>query len=367
MQSYPRPTQTKPILCGIINNMTSPIFGNLKCPELLVSAPWLLTALSDTFRTKRSKRLYDLYTSNEDVVDNVTQIDSNCVKYKNEEYACTFKVIAQGTFGEVYKVTFRIKNQIFCVALKIALDKNSPLDEHKAKKILGRMNLTKSCITYMKPLGKDVVMPLANGDLSDLLRKFNQEELDSICRHLFKILYTLFTHRCFYFDLKTKNVLYNVTGTGTVRLYLGDLGSVVAESDWGYPTTHAYERLQSSGVVYPLRFESVFDLWFVYIYQICLVYCRLFLGYDESPLPVYKNLAKTKQILTALCNKLGNGRSTKKYKEFLMHAAHDLDSTSPCLRKHRVIRFLKRFRPPVKPTQTERCQTERWPTYQVFG
>ena len=240
------------------------------------------------------------------MVDKITQIKGDKIYIGTHSVPMKKKLIASGSFGKVFQLTFEYKQKKYCLALKMPRLADEDLTE------VEYLNAPESDsnvgVIHMKAIKHDqctcVIMPMASGDLSKLYELLDSEALDQICHQMLYTLHNLLSKGIYYFDLKARNILFFVTedNDNTIYIKLADIGSVVP-LDEVFPATHTHKDLNQKGFVSIPTFCDIYTVWFVYLYQVCLLYCRLLLGHENAVLPVHDTNKHSLEILKTLCSK----------------------------------------------------------------
>lgn len=281
------------------------------------------------------------FVTGSDVIDKVKIVDDHHLCYDNSKpLNYHIKYIGKGSYGKVYQCMFHWRDRLFSVAKKSSRLKDRCLDEvwlSRYISLTGRIPGVVPLVSW--PEQNAVGMPMASGDMSDLYMTLSCPAMDQICFNLLLTLFGLMSRGFLYFDLKAKNVLYFCKTKGRIRIELGDLGSMHMDAppgpDVSYPATHTHPYLQDDGFVCAEHIENKNNILFIYVYQVCLLYCRLLLG-DAAVLPNYKNNDQSLLLLSSLCSQIKGLRSRrnlaqlgKKYLVFLEHVISDLNLGTP--------------------------------------
>lgn len=221
------------------------------------------------------------YIGAEDIIANIDVKDGQFT-YKGNPITIQFEKLKQGSYGVVDRATFVSEGQTFNFAVKRSIS-SAKLEE--AIVIEKHTNSVKCpgviSMKVRKYQGKSIaIMPLADGDLEDYIGLLNGKQADQIVRVIGQTLLCLRDQNDYYFDIKPPNILFNCNGKGLSTIYLGDMGSIIA--DYGeYIATYPPPD-HPSGFV-----RSTEKALKYYTYQLSCLYCQLVSG--DSP-PSYKTI-----------------------------------------------------------------------------
>ena len=265
------------------------------------------------------------FHSSKKLVEKITGLDKNKIRLGHTYYPTKTTYVAEGSYGVVQEHLFTVEGIECKIAEKVSKDgyRLAELDH------LGQVgNKPLEGVITMRSLNNcSIIMPLASGDLTDLFGlPLLPEQLDHICHNILLALNNLFMRKFFYFDMKGRNILYFTVDEGKIMVVFADAGSTVPVGR-GFPATHTHLQLQKKGSVSVDFLSDHFSMWYVYIYQLCLLYSRLVLG-PNVELPLAKTNKDTYRIVEHLCKSLKNrghhNPRINKYVKFLNHLLRDL-------------------------------------------
>ena len=283
-----------------------------------------------------------MYLTGPKVVDAISKIEHPYVYVGPKKVLTQTTYISSGSFGRVFERAYILKNVEYRIAEKISTSSSERLTELELLQSTDQTSF--DGVIYMKSLNdRSVLMPRAAGDLSDLYQRLDAPALDQVCQKLLFILNGLLKAKLFYFDLKAKNILYFIHRNNYMTVELGDGGGVVPNVGL-FSATHTHKDLQIDGYVDVELFSDHYVLWFFYIYQVCLLYCRLLLGQESAVLPVCKSNNDTVKIVQVLCErvKLRAPACLRKckYVTFLQAVCQDIKNRRSVDHKRRVKKFI---------------------------
>lgn len=195
--------------------------------------------------------------------------------YSNDD----LEFIGDGTNGNVYRLVLKTttiyavgsddENEEKFEAVAIKTKRGLfDLDEVRVDKLLKDKGIVCDNMIRFKVLeNKSVSMPLTDGDLKSFLedRELTPSQASEIVKSLAETLHCLTEKGVYYFDIKLSNILYRCD-RGNIRIYLGDLGSMIPFNE-KYSYTYLPIEYQDIGIK---SFSSVKEE--IIVYLLCCLY-----------------------------------------------------------------------------------------------
>jgi serine/threonine protein kinase len=175
-----------------------------------------------------------------DILDGIEIIDNRKLRFKGEEIAYEVpRVLGKGSYGNVSEIRFDHEGQEYRFAIKEISEELAGYGQLDEFIIMEDMPATFDCngVLNMKKSADKLLMPIASGDLEDLMGKVTHEQAVSIVSSLAQTLNCLAVKDIYYMDIKPANVVFFCYDENTFEVALADIGSVKPDSDNDYMST----------------------------------------------------------------------------------------------------------------------------------
>ena len=201
---------------------------------------------------------------------NITRDDK--VSYKGINVLSSETRIAQGTYGYIDLISFTHDNENFRFIIKSGTKAHRPLEEIEVMTDYIRAMDCEDIIP-IKLIGRRAIMPYVSGDLMPFEHKLSVIQADTILNIIRNILNCLARKGIYYLDIKLGNILYNCDDASKFKVLLGDMGSILPDSDEEYAASHPYPKLHDGGYLTKADVQS--HHMKIYDYQFALMYFML--------------------------------------------------------------------------------------------
>jgi serine/threonine protein kinase len=195
-------------------------------------------------------------------------------------------LIAEGGHGTVNKIVIDTTNGAVSFVSKMSISEDN-LDEHDVLQLYPNIaKVCNTCIPFKILNDKEAIMPLAHGELKDLIPMKKTHALKTV-KCIRDSLQSLYSVGAMYLDIKSENILY-ICQKNKVQIYLADIGSVVPtmDDDEGVSYICSHPPLEFGRGIIPLhKVEKHYKA--IYTYLLIMLFCELM--YPAGSVPKYRD------------------------------------------------------------------------------